>query len=128
MGIGASAGGLEAFEQFFARVPLNAGMAYIVVQHLDPTQKAMLAELLQRVTALAAPPRLNSSPVSLAGSRKLLPVRCTTALLGVEPPPMKIEVLRLVRFPIGAVKPSCGRRAHGPIAASSLPRGIPRLR
>ena len=52
VGIGASAGGLEAFEQFFARVPQSSGLAYIVVQHLDPTQKAMLAELLQRVTSL----------------------------------------------------------------------------
>ena len=52
VGIGASAGGLEAFEQFFARVPVKSGLAYVVVQHLDPTQKAMLAELLQRVTSL----------------------------------------------------------------------------
>ena len=52
VGIGASAGGLEALEQFFARVPLKSGLAYIVVQHLDPTHKAMLAELLQRVTSL----------------------------------------------------------------------------
>ena len=51
VGIGASAGGLEALEQFFARVPVRSGLAYIVVQHLDPTQKAMLAELLQRVTS-----------------------------------------------------------------------------
>ncbi len=53
VGIGASAGGLEAFEQFFAQVPANSGLAFIVVQHLDPTQKAMLAELLQRVTSLS---------------------------------------------------------------------------
>ncbi len=52
VGIGASAGGLEAFEQFFARVPVKSGLAFIVVQHLDPTHKAMLAELLQRVTSL----------------------------------------------------------------------------
>ena len=52
VGIGASAGGLEALEQFFTRVPVKSGLAYIVVQHLDPTQKAMLAALLQRVTAL----------------------------------------------------------------------------
>ena len=52
VGIGASAGGLEALEQFFSRVPAQSGLAYIVVQHMDPTQKAMLAELLQRVTAL----------------------------------------------------------------------------
>ena len=52
VGIGASAGGLEAFEQFFARVPAKSGLAYVVVQHLDPTQKAMLVQLLQRVTSL----------------------------------------------------------------------------
>ena len=52
VGIGASAGGLEAFAQFFARVPARSGLAFIVVQHLDPTQKAMLAQLLQRVTSL----------------------------------------------------------------------------
>ena len=53
VGIGASAGGLEALEAFFTRVPVRSGLAYIVVQHLNPTQKAMLAELLQRVTALS---------------------------------------------------------------------------
>jgi two-component system, chemotaxis family, CheB/CheR fusion protein len=52
VGIGASAGGLEALEQFLARTPSNSGLAYIVVQHLDPTQRALLPELLQRVTAM----------------------------------------------------------------------------
>jgi two-component system CheB/CheR fusion protein len=52
VGIGASAGGLVSLEQFFGQVPANSGMAYVVVQHLDPTQKALLAELLQRTTAM----------------------------------------------------------------------------
>ena len=52
VGIGASAGGLEALEQFLANVPENSGMAYIVIQHLDPTQKGMLPELLQRVSKM----------------------------------------------------------------------------
>jgi two-component system CheB/CheR fusion protein len=50
--IGASAGGLEALEQFLGNVPANSGMAYVVIQHLDPTQKGMLPELLQRVTKM----------------------------------------------------------------------------
>jgi two-component system CheB/CheR fusion protein len=50
VGIGASAGGLEALEQLLGNVPENSGMAYIVIQHLDPTQKGMLPELLQRVS------------------------------------------------------------------------------
>ena len=52
VGIGASAGGLEAIEQFLENVPENSGMAYIVVQHLDPTHKGMLPELLQRVSKM----------------------------------------------------------------------------
>ncbi|MCX6253870.1 MAG: hypothetical protein NTV31_05265 [Bacteroidia bacterium] len=52
VGIGASAGGLEALEQFLGNVPENSGMAYVVVQHLDPTQKGMLPELLQRITGM----------------------------------------------------------------------------
>jgi two-component system, chemotaxis family, CheB/CheR fusion protein len=52
IGIGASAGGLEAFEQFLGNVPENSGMAYVVIQHLDPTQKGMLPELLQRTTKM----------------------------------------------------------------------------
>ncbi len=52
VGIGASAGGLDAFEQFLLNVPANTGMAYIIIQHLDPTQKGMLPELLQRITKM----------------------------------------------------------------------------
>ncbi len=37
VGIGASAGGLEALEQFFANVPAGTAFAFIVIQHLDPT-------------------------------------------------------------------------------------------
>ncbi len=51
-GIGASAGGLEAIEQLLVNIPANSGMAYVVVQHLDPTQKGMLPELLQRATKM----------------------------------------------------------------------------
>lgn len=52
VGIGASAGGLEALEQFLGNVTENSGMAYVVIQHLDPTQKGFLPELLQRVSKL----------------------------------------------------------------------------
>lgn len=52
VGIGASAGGLEALEQFLGNVPEGSGMAFVVIQHLDPTYKGMLPELLQRVTGM----------------------------------------------------------------------------
>ena len=50
VGIGASAGGLDALEQFLGHVPAGSGMAFVIVQHLDPTHKGIMCELLQRVT------------------------------------------------------------------------------
>jgi len=50
--LGASAGGLEPLAQFFANVPAGSGMAYVVVQHMDPTHKPMLSDLLQRSTSM----------------------------------------------------------------------------
>jgi len=50
--IGASAGGLEAFEQFFRHMPNNSGMAFVLVSHLDPGHASMLTEILQRTTSM----------------------------------------------------------------------------
>jgi two-component system CheB/CheR fusion protein len=52
VGIGASAGGLDAFKKLIRAIPENSGMAYILVQHLDPAHESILADLLQRVTTL----------------------------------------------------------------------------
>jgi chemotaxis methyl-accepting protein methylase len=52
IGIGASAGGLEAIEQFLAQVSKPCGMAFVIVQHMDPTRKGLMVELLQRRTEL----------------------------------------------------------------------------
>ncbi|MDP3001113.1 MAG: chemotaxis protein CheB, partial [Bryobacterales bacterium] len=65
VGIGASAGGLEALEQFVRRIPANCGIAFVIVQHLDPTSKGIMPELLQRATTL--------------------PVRQVTDLLKIQP-------------------------------------------
>lgn len=50
--LGASAGGLEALTDFFSEVPPEAGIAYLVVQHMDPSQRSSLAELLGRKTGI----------------------------------------------------------------------------
>ena len=52
VGLGASAGGLEALELFLQNVPEGSGMAFVIVQHMDPTHKGIMAELLQRATAM----------------------------------------------------------------------------
>lgn len=48
VGIGASAGGLAVLKKFVKSLPQQTGMAYIIIQHLDPTHKSMLAELLSK--------------------------------------------------------------------------------
>jgi two-component system, chemotaxis family, CheB/CheR fusion protein len=54
VGIGASAGGLAAFEAFFSGMPLDTdpGMAFVLVQHLAPDHKSILTELIQRHTRM----------------------------------------------------------------------------
>ncbi len=52
VGIGASAGGLEALELFLQQVPVGCGMAFVIVQHLDPTRKGLMVEILQRCTRM----------------------------------------------------------------------------
>ena len=52
VGIGASAGGLDAFKRLLKAIPEDSGMAYILVQHLDPAHESILTELLQRVTKI----------------------------------------------------------------------------
>ena len=81
VGLGASAGGLVVIEAFLAGVPVASGLSYVVVQHLDPTHKAMLVELLQRVTAM---------PVVEAGEA----MRLEPDVVYVIPPNKDLTVLR----------------------------------
>ena len=52
VGIGASAGGLEAFTKLFDALPADSGMAFILIQHLDPTHESMMVALLSSHTAM----------------------------------------------------------------------------
>ncbi|NTV70275.1 MAG: PAS domain-containing protein [Azonexaceae bacterium] len=80
IGIGASAGGLEALEQFLGGVPINSGMAFVVVQHLDPNRHGMLPELLQRVTTMV---------VKQAGNRMRVKPNCVYVI----PPNKDLSIL-----------------------------------
>jgi len=63
IGIGASAGGLEALELFLKNIPEDSNMAFVIVQHLDPTRKDMMVELLQRITTLQVMQVTEHTPV-----------------------------------------------------------------
>lgn len=85
VGIGASAGGLDALEQFLRNVPHDSGLAFVVVQHLDPTYKGMLPELLQRATPM--------SVVQIANRMKVKP-NCVYVI----PPNRDLSILHGVLY------------------------------
>jgi len=52
VGIGASAGGLDAMKEFFSAMPADSGMAFVVIQHLEPAHESRMAEILAKFTAM----------------------------------------------------------------------------
>ena len=56
VGIGASAGGVEALEAFFSAMPAENGMAFVVVMHLDPAHESWLADIIGRRTSMRVTP------------------------------------------------------------------------
>ena len=63
VGIGASAGGLEAFQQLLAHLPPDINMAFILVQHLDATHQSHLTAILSRATRLPISEATHRDPV-----------------------------------------------------------------
>ncbi len=53
IGIGASAGGLEALQQFFQYIPANSGLSFVVIQHLSPDYKSLMADILSKHTEMS---------------------------------------------------------------------------
>jgi two-component system CheB/CheR fusion protein len=81
VGIGASAGGLEALELFLKNIPEKSGMAFVIVQHLDPTHKGIMVELLQRFTPM---------PVAQVRDRMKVKPDCVYVI----PPNRDLSILR----------------------------------
>jgi len=52
VGIGASAGGLEALKNFMSNTPTDMGVGFVIIQHLDPSHKSSMAEILQKYTSM----------------------------------------------------------------------------
>ncbi|MDY6946385.1 MAG: chemotaxis protein CheB, partial [Pseudomonadota bacterium] len=83
VGIGASAGGLEAFTTFFSHMPANSGMAFVLVQHLDPHHKSMLVDLLGRQTAMPVIEATSGARI-VANRIFVIPPNATLTLRGGE--------------------------------------------
>ena len=61
--VGASAGGIEAFSELVRNLPPDTGMAFVLVQHLDPTHHSMLADLISKLTPMRVNEVANGMPV-----------------------------------------------------------------
>src|SRR5262245_13912555 len=64
VGIGASAGGLQALQQFFAHMPPESGMAFVVILHLSPTHESSAAAVLQHTTPMPVLQVTEAQPVA----------------------------------------------------------------
>jgi PAS domain S-box-containing protein len=99
VGIGCSAGGLEALEEFLTHVPKSSGLAFVVIQHLDPNHKGMMPELLQRSTSMK---------VTQAGNRMKVKPNCVYVI----PPSKDLSILNGSLF---LLDPSAPRGLRLPI-------------
>ena len=63
VGIGASAGGLEAFKKLLDALPADSGMAFILIQHLDPTHESMMVDLLAGHTTMKVQQAADGMPL-----------------------------------------------------------------
>jgi len=63
VGIGASAGGLDACRKFLTALPADSGMAFILVQHLDPTHESMMVDLLASHTSMVVRQAIDGMPI-----------------------------------------------------------------
>ena len=99
VGIGASAGGLEAIDGLLRNLPDTTGLAFIVIQHLDPTHKGMMVELLQRATPMKV--------VQIRDRQRVEPNR-----VYVIPPNKDISILRGV---LHLLEPAAPRGLRLPI-------------
>lgn len=88
--MGASAGGLEAFETFFTQMPPDSGMAFVLVQHLAPDRESLLPALLARHTRMPVLPVTAETLVAPDHVYVIPPdatLTITDGVLGVESPP-----------------------------------------
>jgi two-component system, chemotaxis family, CheB/CheR fusion protein len=134
VGIGASAGGLDALERFVTHIPPDTGFAFVIVQHLSPDYKSMMAELLGRHTTMTVrviedgmTPDPNT--VSLIPPRVNLTLQDGVFRLADKPHPPTLNLPIDIFF--RSLAKECGERAVGVILSgtgSDGTRGVRAIR
>ncbi|WPZ35003.1 chemotaxis protein CheB [Thalassobaculum sp. OXR-137] len=97
--IGASAGGLDAFRQFLEAMPDDCGMAFLLIQHLDPNHESLMAELLARHTALSVQTATDGTPLA-PNTVYVIPPNCYLRVIDLTIMIERPVAQRGVRMPI----------------------------
>ena len=118
VGIGASAGGLEALELFFRHMPNKGGVAFVVIQHLSPTHVGSLPELLQRTTSMHVEQvdnavRVKPDNVYVIPPNKSMTIRNRTLYLRV--PDIKLALRLPIDLFLRSLAADCGEQSIGVI-------------
>lgn len=123
--IGASAGGLQACTELLEALPVPARMAFILVQHLDPTHKSMLVDLLARHTALAVVEATNGMSIELEHLYIIPPgsyLSVSAGMLCLSPPQTRHEMPHGARLSFNFFLHSVAKE-YGPRAACVILSG-----
>lgn len=116
VGVGASAGGLEAFKELLSVLPSNSGMAFLLVQHLDPTHESLLGELLAPLTRMIVREadqgvRLQPNTVFIIQPDTALAVE--NGRIELTPPTLHRGVRLPVNHLFSSLAKQCGSRSVG---------------
>jgi two-component system, chemotaxis family, CheB/CheR fusion protein len=116
VGTGASAGGLEAFTQLLSHLQIDTGMAFVLVQHLDPSQKSLLSEILSRTTQMPVCEVLEGMAVEPNHVYVIPPNTTMTiaqGLLRLSPRQKTSKVIMSIDQFFGSLAADCGSKAIG---------------
>jgi two-component system CheB/CheR fusion protein len=132
VGVGASAGGLDAFTQLLKHLPSDTGMAFILIQHLDPKHPSFLREALSKATEMTVSQTEDGTPVE-ANHVYVIPPEADISIVGcrivLSPRPLDGRGQHLpVDFCFNSIAAEGGSRAIGVVLSGNASDGTEGLR
>jgi two-component system CheB/CheR fusion protein len=130
VGVGASAGGLEAFTELLSHLPDDTGMAFVLIQHLDPSHESHLSELLAKASKMPVS-EVKGETRAKANHVYVIPPRCNLGIsdgvLQTPPRPRSGRNLPIDSF-LRALAADCGSKAAGVVLSGTASDGTEGLR
>jgi len=131
VGIGASAGGLDAFKKLLSAMPVDSGMAFVLIPHLDPTHESLMVELLAKQTAMPVREAQDGMPVRPNHVYVIPPNADLTIgqrVLRVVPPPTRRGSQTAIDVFLHSLAADQRQRAVGIILSGTGSHGTPGIR